>query len=180
MNFNLNLFITPVITLSLLLLAYFYFRKKVESRPAYHKYLILIGSLAFFLNWAWEVTQGPLYAGFKFDLAHISFCGLASVADMFMVYLLLFGFGLIYKNVFWIKRLSLRRVLWLMLAGGLGAILAEIRHTSAGNWTYADAMPMLPWVEAGLLPVLQFTLLPTIIFFLTKKFVKFDTLKLWK
>ncbi|NEN23815.1 hypothetical protein G3O08_09910 [Cryomorpha ignava] len=177
MNFNLNLFITPVIALGLVLLAYFYSRKRVESHPAYHKYLILVGSLAFFFNWAWEVTQGPLYAGFKFDLAHISFCGLASVADMLMVYALLFGFGLIYKDVFWIKKLTIRGVLWLMLAGWLGAILAEIRHTSAGNWAYADAMPLLPWVDAGLLPVLQFTLLPTIIFFLTKKIVKFDTLK---
>ncbi len=124
---------------------------------------MLVGGLAFFFNWGWEVAQGPLYAGFEFDLAHVSFCGLASIADMLMVYLLLFGFGLIYKNIFWIKRLSLRRVLWLMLAGGLGAILAEMRHTSAGNWAYADAMPMLPWVEAGLLPVLQFTLLPKFI-----------------
>ena len=177
MQLNLNLFITPAIVLILLIWAYFHFRKKMSSRPIFHRYLLVIGLLAFFLNWIWEVAQGPLYKGFLFDLDHILFCGLASLADMLMVYLLLFGFGLIYKNVFWIKRLTLSRISWLMLAGGFGAIPAEIRHTSAGNWAYADAMPKLSWLDAGLSPVLQFTILPVVIFFLTKHILKFETMK---
>lgn len=177
MQLNSNLFITPVIALVFVLWAYFHFRKKISSRQIYHRYLTVMGLLAFFLNWIWEVAQGPLYQGFLFDFEHISFCGLASVADMLMVFLLLFGFGLIYQNVFWIKKLSFSRILWLTLAGGIGAILAEMRHTSAGNWSYADAMPTLPWGEAGLLPILQFTLLPTFIFLITIKIINFDNLK---
>lgn len=169
MQFNLNLFITPAIALAILLLVYFYFRKKKANHTIYHRYLKVVGLLSFFLNWIWEVAQGPLYKGFIYDFEHISFCGLASIADMLMVYILIFGFGIIYKNIFWINSLSFGRILWLMMAGGLGAILAEIRHTSSGNWSYADAMPLLPWIEVGLAPVLQFTLLPAFIFWLTAK-----------
>ena len=91
---------------------------------------------------------------------------------MLMVYVLLFGFALNYKNIFWIRELNSWRILWLMLAGSVGAILAEVRHLAAGNWSYAETMPLMPWVEAGLLPVLQFTLLPVFIFLLTNKLLK--------
>lgn len=177
MNLNVNLFITPLITLSLVLWGYFYFKKKVGNRSAYHKYLGWVGALSFLFNWGWEIAQGPLYEGFEFDLAHISFCGLASIADMLMVYILLFGFGLIYKDVYWIKKLTATRILWLVLAGFIGAILAEIRHTAAGNWSYAEAMPLLPIVQAGLSPVLQFAILPTLVFLLTAKFINSNTLE---
>ncbi|MDZ7846505.1 MAG: hypothetical protein U5L96_06925 [Owenweeksia sp.] len=169
MSFNLNLFTTPAIALILVLWGYFYFKKKVGGHPFYHKYLTLIGSQAFFLNWGWEVAQGPLYQDFDYNPVSISFCALASVADMLMVYVLLFGFGLIYKDVYWLQKLTGARIFLLVLVGGTGAILAEIRHTSSGNWYYADAMPLLPMVGVGLSPVLQFTLLPVLIFWLTGK-----------
>ncbi len=169
MNFNINLFITPAIALGLVLWGYLYFRKIVNSRTTFNKYLGVIGALSFFLNWVWEVAQGPLYSSFEFDLLHISFCGLASIADMLMVYVLWFGFGSIYKNVYWVNNLTGKRIFWLMLTGGVGAILAEIRHTAVGNWSYAEAMPLLPWVEVGLFPAVQFSFIPLIIFYLTKK-----------
>jgi len=171
MTFNLNLFITPVIALILVLWGYLYFEKQVKNNSRYHKTLWSICLLGFGLNWIWEVAQGPLYKSFVYDLEHISFCGLASIADMFMVILLWFAFALIYKDIFWIGHISGSRVFWLILAGGLGAILAEMRHTAAGNWSYAQDMPIIPWVEVGLSPVLQFSFLPFIIFYLTKKVV---------
>lgn len=166
MALNANLFITPLIALILMLWGYFHFKKRAKDKNLYRRYLVLTGALAFFLNWGWEVAQGFLYQDFEYDLEHILICGLASVADMLMVYLLLFGFGLIYRNIFWIRNLSGWRVFWLMLAGSIGAILSEWRHTWTGNWSYADTMPVLPVVEAGLSPVLQFTLLPVIIFWM--------------
>jgi len=172
MQFNINLFITPLIAISLVLWGYCSFKKRINDNGIYHRYLVVIGLLSFFLNWIWELAQGPLYDGFEYDFEHISFCGLASIADMLMVYVLLFGFALIYKNIFWIRELNSWRILWLMLAGSVGAILAEVRHLAAGNWSYAETMPLMPWVEAGLLPVLQFTLLPVFIFLLTNKLLK--------
>ena len=47
----------------------------------------------------------------------------------------------------------------------VGAIAAEMRHVSAGNWAYDESMPLLPIVDAGLSPVLQFMLLPALIYY---------------
>jgi hypothetical protein len=59
MNFNLDLFVTPVIALSLVLWGYIYFSKLVKNRNRFHKTLWAIALLAFGLNWIWEVAQGP-------------------------------------------------------------------------------------------------------------------------
>ncbi len=131
--------------------------------------------LAFILNFAWEVIQGPLYKGFTYSKFHIAFCALASVADAIMVLLLYFVFAIIYKQPFWIKHLNLQRTLVLVFIGGTGAILAEIRHLSQGNWAYAPSMPLIPFVNAGLSPVLQFMVLPVLIYY-----VSFLLLKLFR
>jgi len=58
-----------------------------------------------------------------------------------------------------------------MLVGGLSAALVEIWHINRGDWLYAESMPLIPIVKAGVSPVLQFTILPIIIFILSKKLI---------
>ncbi len=114
----------------------------------------------------------PLYKDASFNLQHIAFCLLASVADAIMVLLLYFLFAFICKQPLWIKDLSLQRVLILMAVGGIGAILAEMRHLSQGNWAYASSMPILPFINVGLSPVLQFMFLPVLSYYLSFYFLK--------
>ena len=166
------LFVVPSIALALAVIAYRYISKRVSNHRAFRRYVAAIAGVAYLLNFTWEVSQGFLYKGYEYDFMHISFCALASVADVFMVFMLLFGFGLIYGNVYWTRHLPPHRIAALMVAGGLGAIVAETLHTGRGSWSYADAMPLLPWVNVGLTPVLQFTILPLIIFWVCKKFIK--------
>ncbi|GHB87569.1 hypothetical protein [Persicitalea jodogahamensis] len=165
------LFLVPGIALTLAVVAYRYFSKRVSNRRAYRRYVAAVAGMAYLLNFAWEVSQGFLYQGYEYDFQHISFCALASVADVFMVFLLLFGFGLIYGDVYWTCHLSPYRIAALMAAGGVGAIVAETLHTGRGSWSYAEAMPLLPWVNVGLTPVLQFTILPLVIFWACRKFI---------
>lgn len=167
-NLRLDIFVIPVIALGFVIGLYFYFLKRVPERRIYKQYILTIAILAFVFNFIWEVAQGPLYKGYEYDWQHISFCALASVADMLMVLILLFLFGLIYNNVFWTKNFTTFRVVILMLAGGVGAIIAEVWHSSRGDWAYTESMPLIPWVEVGISPVLQFTILPLIIFFAIK------------
>ncbi|MCY7423199.1 MAG: hypothetical protein LH478_15810, partial [Chitinophagaceae bacterium] len=107
-----------------------------------------------------------------YSLSHIAFCGLASVADAIMVILIYFVLAIIYKDPLWIKHINLQRTLILILIGGIGAILAEMRHLSQGNWAYAPSMPMLPFVHAGLSPVLQFMLLPILVYYISFSILK--------
>jgi hypothetical protein len=134
---------------------------------AFKRSIFIITCLAFLLNLVWELVQGPLYKGYTYDKQHISFCALASLADVIMVLLLYFGFALVFREALWAQKLTIPRVLSVMLAGGAGAILAEIRHLSAGNWAYAESMPIIPVVQVGLSPVLQFTILPMLIYYLS-------------
>lgn len=48
----------------------------------------------------------------------------------------------------------------MVLIGGAGAVLSEMRHLSLGSWAYDDSMPIIPLVNVGISPVLQFMLLP--------------------
>jgi hypothetical protein len=113
----------------------------------------------------------PLFKGGVYDWQHILFCVLATVADVIMVLIIYFGFALTCKNAFWVKNLKTNRIILLLLTGGAGAVLAEIRHLSIGTWSYADAMPLIPLVLVGLSPVLQFMVLPILIYRLSFKMV---------
>ncbi|MFC4094765.1 hypothetical protein [Euzebyella saccharophila] len=169
---TLDIFVVPTIALTLVILGYLYFTRRVKDVGEYKSFVMAVAVTSFALNFVWELAQGPLYEGFEYDLKHISFCALASIADMLMVFILLFAFGLIYKDVYWMQNWGLKRILLLVLVGFFGAILAEVWHTARGDWAYADAMPRLPMVEVGLSPVLQFTILPWLIFLICKKFIK--------
>lgn len=169
---SLGIFVVPAIALTLVVLGYAYFAKRVRDKREYKRFVIAVAVTSFVLNFVWELAQGPLYEGFEYDLKHISFCALASIADMLMVFILLFAFGLIHKNVFWVKNMDVNVVLLLAFVGFSGAILAEVLHTMRGDWSYADTMPLLPVVDVGISPVLQFTILPWLIFLISKKFIK--------
>ena len=169
---SLGIFIVPTIALILVILGYRHFAKRVSNKKHYRKFIVTVGVVAFVLNFIWELIQGPLYKSYEYDLSHISFCGLASVADMLMVFLLLFGFGLINKEMYWMQYWSLKRMFLLVLVGFCGAILAEVWHTARGDWAYADTMPLLPIVNVGISPVIQFTVLPWLIFWISIKFIK--------
>lgn len=171
-NLKISIFLGPATALILVVVFYRYFSRKASNKLAFRHFIFLTSLMAFLLNLAWELIQGPFYKGYQYDIRHISFCALAAVADAIMVLLIYFGLALVFKNALWAKNLSIPRVLLVMLIGGVGAILAEVRHLSAGSWTYAESMPVIPFVDAGLSPVLQFTVLPALIYYLSFFFLK--------
>lgn len=118
---TLDIFVVPTIALTVIVLLYIYFTKQVQDNEIYRNYIIGVGLVSFSLNFIWELAQGPLYEGFEYDWEHISFCALASLADMLMVLILLFGFGLVYKNVFWIRSMDINKILPLIFIGSAGA-----------------------------------------------------------
>ena len=171
-NLKPIIFLIPVIASTLVVLLFINLLKKAEDKVVFKRFVFTTLLLAFLLNFAWEVIQMPLYKGASFNIEHIAFCALASVADAIMVLLIYFGFAIIYKNPLWVQNLTLPRILLLMLVGGVGAVAAEIRHVLAGNWAYDTSMPIIPVVDVGLSPVLQFMLLPVCIYYLSLKMSK--------
>jgi len=167
------IFFVPVIVFILISVLYFYLLKKTMDRKAFNKFISIMTILAFLLNFAWELIQIPLYKNSAYNINHVAFCALASLADVLMVLLLYFGLALIFKNPFWIKPLKFHRLVIVVLIGGSGAILSEMRHLLLGSWAYDNSMPLIPVVNVGISPVLQFMILPLLIYFLS-----FNSLKI--
>lgn len=143
---------------------YFYFRNEVKNKSGYRLFVLNIALTALVLNIAWELLHGPLYEEYQYTWDHISMCLIAAFTDMLTTLIMLFGFGLFYKNIFWILKLNLSKTLLIIVTGGTGTILLERWHIATGHWEYAEKMPIVPWVEIGLTPLLQFTALPIFIF----------------
>lgn len=171
-NFNASMLIVPIVALLFVIILHLSVLKKTNDKSAYNKYLLTVSIVAFLLNLAWEFLQLPLYKGGSYSIEHIVFCTLATVADVIMTLLIYIGLACIYRDAFWVKRFTWQRMLVVILIGGIGAILAEMRHTTEGNWAYADSMPLIPVVNVGLSPLLQFLVLPTLIYYISKKFNK--------
>ncbi len=153
-------FIIPVIALATVILLYYLLLKKTNDPIAWKKMIRIILGLAFVLNFLWEMAQMPLFKNMPFNGQTTLFCALATIADCIMVLLLYLGFGLRYKDPMWFRQPDLLPVLLLIIAGGLGAVLAEKAHLLSGNWAYSSYMPLVPVVDVGLSPVLQFMVLP--------------------
>lgn len=163
-QFKWAILILPVISLIIVVLMYLHFRNMVNNKFAYKCFIINIALTAFLFNLMWELLHGPLYEEFQYDWNHIRMCLLASVTDMLTLLVMLFGLGLFYKNTFWTQKLSLGKIIIIVVTGGTGTILLERWHITTGHWMYAEGMPILPIVEVGLTPFMQFTVLPILIF----------------
>ena len=166
---SLSITIIPTIAILLDTLLYVFLLRHTNQRKIFNRFVITTIPFAFFFNVAWEILQIPLFKGGVYEWHHILFCALASVADVIMVLLIYYGFALIYKNALWVKNLKTNRIILLVLTGGAGAVLAEIRQVSIGTWSYASAMPLIPIVNVGLSPVIQFMILPILIYRLSFK-----------
>jgi fatty acid desaturase len=159
-----GMFVTPVIALTGVVSLYVFFLKRTRDR-SFRRFVGWSTVLAFLLNFIWELGHFSLYRGFAYDLPHVAFLGLASLADTIMVGLLYFGFAFIYRDGGWIQHLTVSRTTWLIGVGGLGAAVSEMAHLSADNWAYTDRMPLIFGI--GLTPLLQFSLLPLVIYWLS-------------
>ena len=171
------IFLIPVIVLFFLSAIYFYLLKKATNRKAFENFIFIMSILALLLNFAWELIQIPLYKNPVYDINHIAFCALASLADVLMVLLLYFAIAIIFKRPFWVKPLKIHLFIIVVLTGGAGAALSEIRHLALGSWAYSDSMPIIPFIHVGISPVLQFMLLPSLIYYLTFSHLKISKLK---
>lgn len=118
---------------------------------------------AFLLNFAWEVTQRPLYADMGMSRwEKVLECARASVGDVGIV-LGLFGFMVLATGrPDWFRR-GWRSLAALALAGLALAVSFELHALLTGRWEYGEAMPIVPILEVGVTPLLQMSVLPVVL-----------------
>ena len=132
--------------------------------------LLFMTGIGFLLNLIWEVTQRPLYEGYVGIWHHLPNCLWASVVDVIVILVFWFLFASYYKNFFWVKDISWKDVLVLMLLGAAVAVGFEQVSIGADMWSYADEMPVVPYLATGLSPLLQMMILPSLTFWLSSRF----------
>jgi hypothetical protein len=164
----------PVIAFILVFVFYFSLRNKEPDKKALKRFIYNVTVLAFLLNFFWEILQMPMYKAGDYNFQGIAFCTLATVVDAIMVILLYLCFSLIYSESMWVRHLRFFRVVSVMLIGATGAIVIEIMYLSSGSWAYDQSMPIIPVLNVGLSPVLQFTVLPVIIYYLSFQILKYS------
>jgi len=124
--------------------------------------MLLVFIFAFILNFIWEISQAflydPHYAGISgLIIVHLR----ASLGDILMIFIILFLDSVILGRIFH-NKFNAGRFLAIALIGLILAILVEKYALTTGRWSYNSLMPIIPWLNVGLAPILQMVLTPTI------------------
>lgn len=120
----------------------------------------LIGCVSFLLNLIWEFAQMPLYREGSLPFSvHAPMCVWATVWDAGYTIVLYLLLSALFRNIDWIRDLSLAKSSVVFGTGFVVAAYVELRALRLDKWAYAPAMPLLPVLGVGLTPFLQLALL---------------------
>jgi len=127
---------------------------------------------SFLLNLTWELWQVPFFHGMA-DQPHwlgVKACTQATFGDAGIALAAFWVTALIARFRTWIKQPS-RSDIALFIGVGLVATIAfETLATGAlDRWAYSDAMPRLPVVGTGLLPVIQWLVIPPLVVWFVRR-----------
>ena len=131
-----------------------------------------VAIFAFLLNLTWEFAQVPLFAGMP-SAEHwhaVLVCARATLGD---VVIALIGFWTIAASTrarTWVLRPTAAHIIGFEAVGLLITVVMEWLATRVlGRWTYAEAMPVIPLLEVGLAPLLQWIVLPPIVVWFVRR-----------
>lgn len=76
----------------------------------------------------------------------------------------------LFKNDFgWLATSNKKDLAALAVVGFFFAVGIEWRALLFGRWAYTDAMPIIPYLKVGLMPILQMIILLPLVMYFTKK-----------
>lgn len=132
--------------------------------------LLIVVGISFLLNIVWENLQAPLYQGYGNFWQHFSICSISSLGDVLIILILYLVLATINRDMFWIAKMHRTDIVSLIILGALVAIGIENWALNVGRWRYESTMPIIPYIEVGLLPVSQMSLLPFLTYYISKRF----------
>jgi hypothetical protein len=122
---------------------------------------------ALLLNLPWELLQAPLFEGMA-DAPHstvIRACLQATLGDAVIMMLAHAAVAAITRRRHWVLAPSWRDLAVFSAVGvAITAVIEWLatRGHWAQTWVYSSAMPVIPGLEIGLSPLLQWVILPPI------------------
>jgi len=127
---------------------------------------------AFLVNFVWEMLQMPLFDfPSQASLAQMNLaCVEASVGDALMIVVAYWIVAALQKDRAWIFHPSVRSLVLFLIPGIIMTIAFEAIATGPlHRWAYAEAMPTLPGLGTGVVPLAQWLILPLIIVYVVKR-----------
>lgn len=118
-----------------------------------------------FCSLVWEIAHAPLYTlwaearpgTIAYGIAHCTIGDAMIGTAALCVALTLNGAG---KRAQWPQP---GIVALLIVSAVAYTLLSEHINLAQGDWAYAEAMPVVPWLGVGLTPVLQWILVPLVV-----------------
>ena len=133
---------------------------------------INVAAFGFLLNYPWEFLQVPFFVGMA-EATHwdaVLFCSRAALGDAGIALIAFWTVAAISGSRRWIVDPSARQRVWFVSAGLVVTMVFEWMATEVWRrWEYAPAMPTLPVVGTGALPLLQWIVLPLLLIWITRR-----------
>ncbi|MQA67107.1 MAG: hypothetical protein GEU76_14600 [Alphaproteobacteria bacterium] len=148
----------------------------IGIRHALHRISLVpefnVAGFGFLLNLPWEFLQAPFFEGLptKPHWEAVQLCTLAAVGDAAMLVAAFWITAAAARSRSWILRLAGSQVALFMSIGlALTVVFERLATGILGRWTYSDAMPILPAVGVGILPLIQWIMLPPVLLWLVRR-----------
>ena len=131
-----------------------------------------ISICGFLLNFVWEIWQAPLFEGMD-DLTHFEVtlhCTLAALGDVIILLVAFWISALAAKSRRWIFHPKTIQVAGFLAVGIIITVVFEALAIYVLNrWQYAAAMPVLPVMGIGIVPIFQWLIIPPVIVFMLRQ-----------
>lgn len=127
--------------------------------------------LALPLELLWEIAQFPLYTVWQEGSWSYIFYGLAhcTLGDLIILLLVYWAVSLINRDRNWHLGAVVANGLLFTILGAMYTVYSEIINVRIkGTWGYTELMPMVPIIEIGAMPLLQWILIPPVLLWLMR------------
>ena len=127
---------------------------------------------SFLLNFFWEIQQMPFFrVSPEFGYTDIvNNCTLATFGDAGISIIAFATVAVLFKSRRWILQPNWWQIGIFISVGIIITIIFEVLATGVLNrWQYGEAMPTLPVLGTGLLPVLQWLIIPPLIIWFVRR-----------
>ncbi len=139
-------------------------RTNVSSQAGAPRIAAVVFVVGVLVNYIWELAQAPLFEGLT--LGNIWWhCFVASLGDGLIILLILVIGWWVHSRLDWFMKPGVLGYIVMAVSGLLIATLIEwVAVNVAHKWAYTAAMPLLPVLNIGLVPLAQMLVLPPLIF----------------
>jgi hypothetical protein len=127
--------------------------------------LVALFVVAVIVDYPWELAQSALFAQTVEWRAMWWHCFVAGLGDGILVWTIYIIGWAVYRRPTWFERPGRLQYAMMLTAGGLVAVIVEWMAVHvAHRWTYTAAMPLIPGLDIGAVPIFQMLVLPPMIF----------------